>query len=331
MNEIDFEKMSDKEFLSYVMLNLEDFNHKSGGEGSAYFVKKSENDDRIVKRLHKKVPICAPFIFDDYCKEMQEYASKQYNVPKFYAWSQIPVFNHKTLNFKQEYFILQERVKGRELFGSFLKTIYPYTKQFCSKEEFLQAINNPNKYKSLYKKLLMLYSNDFVKMNSRICSYPESVLEEFLVQTYDIFRNSQFCEPDMYPSNIIVTNEKISLIDTRMKDREVTKTNTKEYTDDAYLTGIIWMFFFNNFVTNKKMFVTDTSDDDFIKILVSNAKNVRRVCKPAMIRVLKLANKNIDSLKFNNAKLFLSNYLSVQNMLSSNDAEEIFKEIQKNF
>lgn len=329
---MELKNMTDREFLLYVIENLGDYKRRCGGRGAAYFAKKSPDEDyKVIKRTYKEIPPDYEQIFDDYCKEMEYFASLNYNVPHFYAWTKMPILNHKTGMFNKEYFVLQERVKGRELFFSYLKDIWPYCKSFCSRDEFINAVMEPDKNTKLYKKLLQVYSDDFVNMNTRLLEFPESGLEQFLVQTYNMYVDASFSMPDIYPSNVFITKDKISLIDNHLDNRELHNNLSKSFCDNSYVTGLVWLFFFNGFVTNPNMFISETEDEEVNKVLIKNMNKVKKVCKPAMQRIIRCANRNIDSLFATDKKLFYRNFQMVSEILSKEDATEIFNDIQMTF
>ncbi len=312
-------RFTKEDLLLYEAIShIDDFPSKGGGEGKAYFVSK----DLVVKRYFKKVDAEFEAIFEDYCKEMQNFAERGMNVPKIYSWAKIPNYNRRVNpEHRYDYYILQDRVKGRELFYGYLEDIYPVCKTLCSRDEFFDTIKNPDSHRVLFNEILKSYLADYVRVNEYLCALPEVQLDKFLYDTYVMCLDGKFSLPDMFPANIFLSKDKISIIDNHCEERKQNQM-TKEFVDTAMTSGLIWLFFYNNFLTNKDNM--SYANDDIISFLIKNRDKVTKPCKAAMIRFIKRMNAVCCSPKITNKQACVRDIVMVQGMLTKKDAEDVF-------
>lgn len=320
-------KFSKEDLMMYDAISkLDTFPYSSGGEGDAYFV----SDDLVLKRYYKKVDKEFDLIFEDYCLEMQKFANLGFAVPKIYAWTKIPNYNRKVNpENRYDYYVLEERMKGRQLFYGFLEDLYPVCKQLCEKEDFLLAINHPEDDRLLFNEILTAYVKDFQMVNDYLCSMPEAQIDKFLSDAYAMCVDGRFSMPDMFPANIIFNKKGISIIDNTLENRNTEDRTSKDFADSLMTNGLIWMFFYNNFVTNPREFIE--KDYETVQFLNKKRDKVIKACKQAMVRVMQRLKKvEIDRNGIISPKLKVktnadvASFIMVREMLSPTDAQEIY-------
>lgn len=312
-------RFTSEDMLLYEAIShIDDYPSRGGGEGKAYFISK----DLVVKRYFKKVDAEFDAIFEDYCKEMQKFAERGVCVPKIYSWAKIPNYNRRiNPEHRYDYYILQDRVKGRELFYGDLEDIYPICKKICSFEEYRNAIEKPASNLELFHEILKKYVSDYAKMNEYLCSIPESQIDSFLYDAYVMCLDGKFSLPDLFPANILLDKDKISIIDNHCEERKPSQ-QTKEFADTAITSGLLWLFYFNSFLTGDD-YINDAKPE-VKSFLVKNRNKVTKPCKEAMIRFIKRMNAVCSSPKITNRQAYVRDYVMVQNMLDTKDATEVF-------
>lgn len=310
-----------------AITRLDSFPYASGGEGCAYFL----DDNYVLKRYTKKDDSDFDAKFDDYCKEMKKFHERGLNVPNIYAWTKIPNFNRRVKpENRYDYYILEERIKGRQLFYGYLEEVYDVCKKLCSKDEFLHVINSPDDDRLLFREILKAYVKDYQKVNEYLASAPESMIDKFLYDCYVMCLDGIFSKPDFFPANVLFQKDKqFSIIDNNFEDRIAEGRTTKKFADSHMTSGLIWLFFYNNYVTNPREFVSN--DGEARSYLVSMKEKVAKPCKAAMIKMIKRMNSVCMSPKFTDSNAFVRDYLMISDMLSKADAKEIFDEFEKKF
>lgn len=302
---------------------IETYPFKSGGEGYAYFV----DENYVVKKYFKKVDAEFDLVFDDYCKEMQDFANRGMNVPKIYAWTKIPNFSRRNgSNYMYDYYILQERIHGRQLFYGFLEDVYPLCEKLCSKQEFDSAVENPNLNRELFTQIFHAYVNDFVYINEYLCSVPEYQIDELLYSVYTMCLDGKYSIPDIFPANILFNAKKINAVDNHLDSRDGQKLS-KVYTDTVVTSGLVWLFFYNNFVTGQNTDIAE-NDVELKSYLKTNRQAVIKPCKEAMIRMIKRLNSVCMKPKITNRTVAMRDFMMLKGMMSHHDANEIMSNFE---
>lgn len=320
-------RFSREDLMMYDAISkLDSFPYASGGEGDAFFI----NDKYVLKKYYKKIEKGFDAIFEDYCTEMKMFSDMGLAVPKIYAWTKLPSLERVNPDVYYDYYILEERVKGRQLYYGYLEDIYPICKKLCEKDEFLHTVKNPDENRILFNEILSTYVMDFQMVNDYLCSMPEKQIDKFLYDTYVMCLEGKFSMPDLYPANVILSKNGISLIDNSCDNRDFETKKTKEYADRIMTNGMMWLFFYNNYVTNPRELI----QDDYDSRMFFNKKRdkVTKSCKQAMLRIVKRLKKigverNGDiicpKLKVAN-NTDIATFIMVKDMLSNQDAAEIY-------
>ena len=189
-----------------------------GGEGVAYFlgdnfVVKEYSDSSNWERFE--------YVFDAYCKEIQSFAQQGFNVPQIYSWLRVPNKNYsnsKNAN-RFNYYILEERVPGRNLYYGFLEDFYPVCRDLFDEKEYNEVVYSPESNLEMFDEIIKAYVKDYIQMNEFLLSVPENELAKFIVDSFNMHTESLFGDIDLFPSNIIVNNDKLTLIDNHVNIR----------------------------------------------------------------------------------------------------------------
>ena len=193
---------------------LSSFESRAGNEGRVFFV----SDEVIVKKYFPKIdnPEVLQKIFNVYCQECERYYKKGYKIPKIYTWSIIQRPDHSGF----DYYLMEERVPGRELFISNIVKMYDEFKDLLSKNDFERAVTNPEENQAVYEKILSSYVHDFIEMNQRIESMSDKDLEVFLESIYKMFGECKYAIPDVHARNVLFHQGKLNLIDLYLEKYE---------------------------------------------------------------------------------------------------------------
>ena len=234
------------------------FKSYAGSEGVAYFV-----SNKYVLKEYKRIDNWAEFdrFFDAYCTEVQRFAQSGVNVSKIYSWVKIPNIGHYTKGDKNanDYFILEERVPGRELYLGYLEDAYEIMRDLCSEKEYQTAITNAGK-ESLYREILRRYLTDYVQMNEYLESLSDADFEKFLSDAYVMYKTAKVSYPDLFPHNILVDGSKPpKMIDMHIKtdDKALNPNNA----DSHFIRDMSGLFMYNCFPNRPEQYMVNTVFD----------------------------------------------------------------------
>lgn len=212
------------EKLSGLIPNLKAYPSKRGSEGTAYFI-----DKEFVVKYFERMNV-EYGLFDNYCSEIQHYADGGYSCPKIYSWAKVPICEEDNV---YKYYILQERIPGEDLFPYSIGDIEEKSKVFCSKDEFLSALDNINENKKLYKKIMKEYSDTVLRRSEQLESLSRDEIRRFISTYIEINKNAAFSLPDLHVGNILFDGKSLTLIDQIMVTRRYkwldSEGNFKDY------------------------------------------------------------------------------------------------------
>lgn len=310
------------DFLIDCIKYLDQFPHASGGEGKAYYV----GDDFVVKKYIKKNDAEFGEIFNDYCLEMQKFAENGLHVPKIYAWTRIPNIDRMARpECRYDYFILEERMKGRQLYCGCLDGAYSLCKDLCDKDEFREVVRIPNFNRVLFKEILTRFIQDYQNVNEFLCGMPKVRIDELLYDLYLMCVDGKFSIPDIFATNIILNKNGFSIIDNSAEKR-INGKGTKGYCDLTFSTGLLWLFMFNNYVTNNAKLAA--RDDELGSFVLNQRDKVVKPCKTAIMRFISSAKSVCYDVKL---KKYIANssYFMLKDMLSEHDAMDIMSALEQ--
>lgn len=263
---------------------LPDFPSKAGNEGQIFYV----SNDVIVKKYFSKLdrPEVLGGAFNKYCEECEEFYKKGYEIPRIYAWTMISRPDHSGF----DYFLLEEKIPGRELFFSNIMKMYEQEfKDHMSKEDYSKVVENPEENSKAYEKILSTYVHDFIEMNERIESMADADLDRFLENIYNMFVECSYAIPDVHARNVLFHQGKLNLIDLYLEhDRDGYKALKMTPAENLLLARIVELFRYNGEIKNLKS--NDSSlrkvndDIDFNGLLCTEAmkkivRSGKRICK----------------------------------------------------
>jgi len=287
MGEIDY-----KNILLDSLSHLDQSIKCSGVEGVAYLF-----GDYVIKQ-YISISDWENFetVFENFCAEMQEIGDKT-GYPKIYAWERIPNMNYYLGKEKNKYnfYILEERIKGRDLYYGFLHDSYKLSENLCSKQDYFNAIRCPEGYFDLFKEIINLYISDYVMINEYLESLSESEIAALVVECFNIDKSSRFFDSDIHPTNILIENDKLRPIDP-MVCYLGKRVKAESELKDLFVCKIINLFWANEMCNNSSLqkyfkYEPQILDNSFEVLQDKN----RKICKVAMLKFLKVVNKYLDN------------------------------------
>lgn len=315
--DIDINILSDAEKQQYLLSCipfLSAFKRKNGSEGEVFFI----SDKIIVKKYFSQTdtPAVLNGLFDKYCEESNYFRAKGYNIPKIYTWTVLSRPDHSGF----DYYLLEERVPGRELFVSSIMKMSDRFAGALDNQEFRYLIDNPEYNTALYNEILSSYIHDFLTMNEKIESMPEKNLEKFLTSVYDMFSECRYAIPDVHARNVLYHNESLNLIDLYLeKFSEGYKYSEFTPPELLLLSRMVALFNYNGDIKKYK-----SNDYDLRKINHDIELN-ELLCTEAMKKVIRTAKK---SYEFNPSQEWWKVMAKrMEKVLEKENMESVVKEI----
>lgn len=292
--------MSKKIDYYNILLDLipirKSFKSYSGTEGIAYFV-----SDEYVLKEYTRSSNWADFdeFFDAYCLEIQSFANSGMNVANIYSWLKMPNLDYysKGAKNKNSYFILEERIKGRELYFGYLEDAYMLVSDLCDRVEFKNAIRHDAGSLNLYEEIIRRYICDYIQMNEYLESFSDDELLKFFDNVCSMYKNGVVCSPDLYPHNIIVdSNSPIKLIDLHLKNKA--ERNNNENIDSEFIRDLVGVFAYNCFANKPSNYLLNR-DFDYSKFSDLSKKNIK-VSRQVITRFFTLLGSVCNNHNINN-------------------------------
>ena len=283
----NLDQMSDEEkrnLLLYSIPFLDKYKKKAGHEGEVFFV----SPDLIIKKYFGKLHdyYTLSYIFDAYCKECIEFNRKGYNIPKIHSWTMVG----SNVDDGFDYYLLEERVPGRELFISTIDNLYGNFKDFVEPQAFKDILANPAKDIGLYEEVVRRYMHDFITMNERIESMSEKDLETFLESIYNMFVEGYYAIPDVHARNVLIDQQKLKLIDLYLEKEDDMATMFKGFRPDNLLfSRIVALFDYNGDMKQRR------SNESRLKFTNELVENNEVLCTAAIEKIVKVAKKRLCS------------------------------------
>lgn len=297
----------------------------SGGEGTAYFY----GDEYVIKEYtnyHNWDYFDA--VFELHCKEMQKYHQKGYSVPEIYAYAKFPNMRYYTghAQNRNRYYILEEKLPGRHLFHGFLEDAYPALQGTFSFNEFKKIVAKPDENLSDFKEIIKIFINDYIQMNQLVEAMPEQELGRFVAELYDMYIGANYSVPDIHPSNILVHNNHLGLIDNQVVVADE-KREKQEFLQGSFVNDLLNMFFYNN-----EVFELSRGALACLKnkrsVNFSHLKNQNcKVCKAAVLKTVQAMNKYCDNPVVADSRAQLLVFSTLNNFLPMGDSLEVISNI----
>ena len=280
-----------------AITDLKRYRSVSGSEGVVYFL----NDKFVLKEyVNIDDPELFEVVFDKYCKEFQMLSNNGFMLPKVYAW--LPFVNMsyymgKSKN-KHRYFILEERVKGRELYVGEIEDAFHLIKDVCSDADFKKVMRGyymdqiDSGMIPLWDEIVERYFGDYIVMNSMLEAMPQAEFDKFLIQAYKMYTDGEYLYPDLFPHNILVDEKRgLTIIDPLMTS-SLNEGNGVDSSD--YAKDVLSLFVYNTFVNKPRKCVAERVElSSKLKELSSENE---KLTKAVLTRVLESTRLNIGDL-----------------------------------
>ncbi len=306
---------------------LKYFQYVEGGEGKAYFIGK----DYVVKEYSKVVENdLFDKYFESYCREICDFSKQSLTVPQIYGWHKIPkvIIKRNLPKIQYNYFILEERIKGRPIFSGPIEDIFHLCTDLCDEKQFNKVTANPYLNGNLYNEIAKRYIDDYIKMNQSIESLSETEIEKFVMSLYQMSEQGEYSSPDMYPSNVLLTPENhLFMIDNHLifksEDVYYNSTPPENYT----LTGLLFLFLYNEMVGDLKnlpYFAIEGASFD----LAGKIKKNSNACDAAIRKIMKVTKKCIEKPAVINKNILERLHSMLKNILGKERAKNIIEEFE---
>lgn len=321
-----------KNLLDYDRLT--EFKFAEGGEGKAYFLGSVAGKPLVLKEfIDDFSSVGSEFgeIFDMYCAEVKRLSESGVKLPNFYDW----YFRKNELGNKI-YYILQDEIKGREIFSpdpfSFYKNIYLGGQVDMNEISLLSE-------KGLEKDAVLSYIRDYIMINKFIEEMPESELAKFILDAFKIYSETDYVVPDVTERNVIANldNQTLTHIDPYMIDKrrdgryhsENHNERMQKYFDNIIM-DMVRIFRTNNFATlsSNDNFLKLTSDDfNFRREVARLVMKNSRICEASLTRILGVMNKLLGNPKLKNSVYYKRILFSLNSIFTTRQMNKVLESI----
>lgn len=304
--------------LLSVVFHLDKYPKKSGQEGTAYFI----GEDFVVKEmLGTQDSLFKYENFETYCRELQDFHKKGYAVPEVYSWTMLPNNLFKDSMFDR-YYVLQERIKGPDMFAKGLSGSFDNCSSFCTMQEFNAAVLSREGH--LFKKIVEVYLKNSLELIEKLDAMPESLVENFVVSDYQMMKNHTFGAVDVHSGNVIFNGERMIIIDNGFMEN-----------------------FFAGYSDDKLRQITMK---DVLRILSGNLNVLscsahykrkwtefqplylkhKKACKSVMRKFINVTNRTLKPVFYEDMEFFNSRDF-IRNVVQGEDEQEMLGMLHKNF
>jgi len=313
------------EILLNAIPMLSTFPSYTGGEGTAYFL----NDQFVVKQF-KTNQNWEYFddIFELYCAEQRRFNQMGYSVPKIYSYLKLPNFKYYSGECpnKNNYYILEERMKGRHLYFGEIDKIYGLVADVFSRQEFKEIVTNPDDNLAEFKEIVKIFIRDYIQMNEMIESMPEDELGKFVFDIHQMYMGGEYSTPDIFPSNILLDGNHLNIIDNQIVSGRK-RTESPSRRESVFVGDLLNMFYYNSEIYDLSQgCLFYLKDKKLLDVSYLRRKNIK-VSKAAVIKTINVMNKYCDNPTIREARMALLAFSTLKQMFNDNDSLEIMKDI----
>ena len=319
-NTQDFQMM-----LFNLLPHLENYTQKSGGEGTAYFV----GDEFVVKKFEStKNNFVSQTAFSAYAEEMQKFAHQGYHVPQIYAWLSIPK-GFDTFDF----YILEEQVKGRQVYTGFLSESCHLFEDFCSKLQFQKLLLMPEIDMPMFEEIFRRFVGDYVMMNEMLLDMNENTLEKFFLDIDGMFKGSKISIPDVYHGNVFVNDSGLCLIDNRVVPSDIQLTYEDLSSQDFTISRSLQLLDINEVAWKDYLNYKIQDFSSMAKVETLNLSSRHEMLTKCLIeKFIKVLNRTFDNPTVSCKEEFVDVYdMMFRIFRSDEEAERVLKPINKSF
>ena len=294
-------KLNYDDMLDSYLSELDKYKSLSGAEGTVYFV-----DGKYVIKKYKEKIVKNPSMFEIYIDELQNFKNVyNCNIPKIYASKVVErQENGKTVN---DYYILEERVVGHDLYYENLSKFFPYSDLEMEKDEYLKIVNFLGKLDlglgqnqsfirehkeeiDIAYEVLMDHIKFSMQTSEQLYELHKENLESFIRSDLLITANARCSSSDMNARNVLFDGKNLVKIDEsiNMKIEEsngIANASRDVFRDcfDLFLANELSERYSRNFFEiNKKYDLKNANKknmDMIAKVLIKFIKAFEKVAK----------------------------------------------------
>lgn len=302
---------------------LKSYPSKSGGEGVAYFI----GDKYVVKHYTCEFCNLNKDIFDLYCKEINQFKKKGYNVAEIYSWLAVPEKNDK-----MQYYMLEEQIKGRTFYRPSIIHAYEMFTDLCDEKEFSDVILRPETDKALFKEVLKRYVSDFVMFNEMLLDMDEKQIEKFIFEMYAMMYDGKYSMPDVYTSNVLTNNNGFTFIDSSIVTEERQYCKNEIYPIDYVISRVIQMLSYNQIMNSFAKGSIYGMGRECKKEIKQNLSANKKYTKLAASKMVDLINKVFDNPVLISKEDYQDVKFTIHGILDSKkEAEELLSKFNVSF
>ncbi len=321
-----------EDFLNALILHLKNFESKSGSEGTAYFV----GDKFVIKEYEKKKVehsknLSLDSVFDLYCEEIQNFAKQGYVVPEIYSW--VKAFPKRGLFSKSaepKYYILEEKINGRTLYIPTLHDCYGLFEDVCSLKKFDKIIKNPSENLSLSKEIIRSFISDYIYANECIVSISDDYMDAFIMSIANMFEESEYGVPDVHASNVMISSDKLKLIDNYMMIKRNSEYFNSQTVEEFLLARIMILFRSNEKVSSSglKNKLSYFGDSEELSSLIDENKFL---CEVALEKLLKSIKRCLNGKTVENNRALHTAYQRLARILDYDKAGKLISIVNERY
>ena len=329
--DVDLSSMSKEhkdKFMENIISKLSKLKAIAGTEGIAYFV-----DDKYILKEYTQNAKNEAFLtlcFNEYCEEIFDFAKAGYSVPQIYDWLTVEpkksIFRTKPAKF----YVLEEQVKGRNLFYSKLKKSYGLFQDLCSLSDFEKVIKNPEQNVGLYMEILRVYINDYIYINSYIEAMPEAELDRFMISIAKMFETGKYSVPDVHSGNVFISNDQLKIIDNCMLQKEKDPYYSRQKVEDFLIARLAILFKPNTDIKGYLSAENIVRSSDFCELETLIGENAD-MCYAALEKVFKSMKRCLDGKTVENNRVLHTAYQRLSNILDYQRATDLIHIVNERY
>lgn len=304
--------------LLSTVFELDKFPQKSGQEGTAYFI----GDNFVIKEIRGMQDSMFSYEnFEKYCKELQECHKQGLAVPEIYSWTMLPsnMFKNATLD---RYYVLQERIKGTDVFAHGISSSYDLHQDYCSRKEFNDAVLT--KRGNLFKKIVYTYLNNYFELAEKLDAMPENLVENFVVSDYRMMKDLRYGAVDVHSANVLFNGDRLIIIDNGFMENFFATYNDEKLRQITMKDVLRILSGSLNSMACSAYYQSKWPD-----LAVLHSKH-KKACASTMKKFINVTNKTLhpvfnDDMEYYNSKDF------IHQVMEGKEVEETINMLQRNF
>ena len=312
----------------------ESYPHIEGGEGCAFFIPGDGGEEFVLKKF-TKLFINASTL-DNYFLDAEKFGNICYSAPKIYSWARIQKTTPKyTLH---QGYLLQERIKGRELYCRGIREFYKQNNCGFNETEFNDIMKFEVKNASKFFQIFNEFLRDYINIGNIITKkLSEKDIAVAINDVLYMYQNSHIGSPDIHPTNVLLDeNNRLRIIDNSLDyaGNWCARTAT-DFVVSSFIEKLFWfqrelnLYSKNRIFRNGDYIIKQQSLHDKVTDELLDEEN--RVTATAMIKILKVINMCLEDPTVSNRALLESIATSIKLYVGDKYASSVINEIQTKF